>query len=121
MNYEWNEWALRRRALQLTNVRKCVTESQQTDLSHFRRDNDSQVWLPKLKVTQTRTEGGNHAPQVTRFVAGLRGEADPKRQPSRFALQKTGAPGVLHMVLEPGAAEGHAVFGTGTGGKGRAF
>jgi hypothetical protein len=41
--YEWNEWKLRHKALQLVKLRKCRTVSQQTDASHFRRENDSQV------------------------------------------------------------------------------
>ncbi|CAN0584187.1 unnamed protein product, partial [Ectocarpus sp. 12 AP-2014] len=34
--YHWNEWVLRRRALQVANLRNCITKSQQTDDSHFR-------------------------------------------------------------------------------------
>eukprot|EP00983_Pelagomonas_calceolata_P024161 759946-Pelagomonas_calceolata.AAC.6 len=41
--YEWNEWALRRRALQLTNLRQKATHSTQTGLSHFKRDTDTQA------------------------------------------------------------------------------
>ena len=36
-SYDWNEWQLRRKALQVVNLRKCRTVSQQTDASHFRR------------------------------------------------------------------------------------
>ena len=73
VNYSWNEWDLRRRALQMTNIRKCATTGQQTDLSHFRRENDSQVYLPKTKVTQTRRDQGTQPPLVTQYAAGLRG------------------------------------------------
>jgi hypothetical protein len=119
VNYEWNEWALRRRALQTTNIRKCVTTGQQTDQSHFRRENDSQVYLPKVKVTQTRLDKGTHAPQVTQYVQGLLGTpAGP--QPSKYALHKTSKPGMLHLVLEPGAAKGHEVIGC-NGGKSLIF
>jgi hypothetical protein len=122
VNYEWNEWSLRRRALQLTNVRQCATNSAQTDLSHFRRDNDSQVYLPAVKVTQTRKEQGTQPPLVTSYVAGLRGAPDPKHLPSKYAAGgRKGAsgpsPGVLHLVLEPGAMAGHAVVE----GRSRAF
>ena len=34
-----------------------------------------------------------------------------RAQPSKYAVKKTGKPGVLHLVLEPGAAEGHGVIG----------
>ena len=43
IHYHWNEWELRRRALKIANLMKCETTAQQTDMSHFRRDNDAQV------------------------------------------------------------------------------
>lgn len=110
-SYEWNEWALRRRALQMTNIRNCSTTGAQTDLSHFRRENDSQVYLPKNKVTQTRKDGSTQPPLVTQYVAGLRGSHDAANHPSRYAVEKTGKPGVLNLVLEPGAKAGHVVVG----------
>ena len=116
VNYSWNEWDLRRRALQMTNIRKCATTGQQTDLSHFRRENDSQVYLPKTKVTMTMKDSGTQPPLVTQYVAGLRGTpAGPL--PSKYAKQPVapaaaaGKPGVLHLVLEPGAKQGHDVVG----------
>ena len=120
VNYEWNEWALRRRALQISNVRKCVTDSAQTDLSHFRRENDSQVYLPAVKVTQTRKEQGTQPPMVTSYVAGLRGTPDERQMPSKYVTgsRKGKEPtGTLHLVLEPGSMEGHNVIG----GRSRAF
>ena len=121
VNYEWNEWSLRRKALQLANIRGCVTEGQQTDQSHFRRENDTQVYLPRDEVTQTRKDSGTQPPLVTRYAAGLRGTPTASKEPSKFAKKKTGRPGVLHMVLEPGALQGHAVIGTGVQGKSRVF
>ncbi len=41
--YEWNVWALRRRALGLANLRAKATHSAQTAESHFKRDGESQV------------------------------------------------------------------------------
>mmetsp|Transcript_15175 Transcript_15175/g.39232 ORF Transcript_15175/g.39232 Transcript_15175/m.39232 type:complete len:636 (-) Transcript_15175:115-2022(-) len=73
VNYNWNEWALRRRALQLANLRDKRTHSQQTDKSHFRRDNDAQVWLPKKATTQTASNKGQTMTQKKRYIAGLRG------------------------------------------------
>ncbi|KAF6738277.1 UPF0704 protein C6orf165-like [Oryzias melastigma] len=46
-SYEWNEWELRRKALQLVNLRKKVTHSSQTNQSHMRRENATQTWLQK--------------------------------------------------------------------------
>ena len=42
-SYEWNVWALRRRALALANLRQKRTHSTQTGLTHFKRDAESQV------------------------------------------------------------------------------
>jgi hypothetical protein len=48
INYEWNQWALRRRAIHMTNLRNKATHSAQTLLSHFRRDGEVQVCPPLL-------------------------------------------------------------------------
>lgn len=50
-DYSWNEWDLRRRALQIVNMRlkKVQTHSTQTDLSHFRRDNATQYYLKQFR------------------------------------------------------------------------
>lgn len=42
-SYEFSEWALRRRALGLANLRRKKTHSTQTADSHFRRENDTQA------------------------------------------------------------------------------
>ncbi|KAL9982740.1 hypothetical protein ACROYT_G004830 [Oculina patagonica] len=72
-SYEWNEWELRRKALKLANLRTRLTHSVQTNLSNFRRDNDSQVYLPKDADTQTKRESSTNVPKPSTFVAGLRG------------------------------------------------
>ena len=71
-NYDWNEWGLRRRALQIANLRKCATDGTQTDMSHFRRENESQVYLPRDQNTQTRTDRGTNPKRVHTYLAGLR-------------------------------------------------
>jgi len=89
-NYHWNEWELRRKALQMANIRKKQTSGTQTDLSNFRRDGESQVYLPKEDSTQTMQSkwtdmdwtlnrmymdaGGSH-PLETKlnYIVGLRG------------------------------------------------
>lgn len=68
--YHWNEWVLRRRALQVANLRKCVTTSQQTDASHFRRANDTQVYLQRAKTTQTTRNSGTKPHQHVQYFAG---------------------------------------------------
>lgn len=72
-SYEWNEWELRRKAIKLANLRRKVTHSVQTDLSHMRRENCSQVYPLKHVGTQTKREGSTAVPRPQIFIAGLRG------------------------------------------------
>lgn len=71
--YEWNEWELRRKAIKLANLRQKITHSVQTDLSHMRRDNTSQVYPLKEASTQSKREGSSRVPRPQIFIAGLRG------------------------------------------------
>lgn len=50
-----------------------MTHSVQTDLSHMRRDNSSQVYPLKNASTQSIREGGTGVPRPQIFIAGLRG------------------------------------------------
>lgn len=68
--YHWNEWVLRRRALQVANIRNCETKSQQTDSSHYRRENNTQVYLPRTKHTQTKKSSGSKPSQTVQYFAG---------------------------------------------------
>ena len=70
-SYHWNDWVLRRGALQLANLRKCVTRSQQTDSSHFRRECNTQIYLPRTKQTQTNKCSGSKPPQHVQYFAGI--------------------------------------------------
>ncbi|XP_076780103.1 cilia- and flagella-associated protein 206 [Arvicanthis niloticus] len=72
-SYEWNEWELRRKAIKLANLRQKITHSVQTDLSHMRRDNTSQVYPLKEASTQSKREGSSRVPRPQIFIAGLRG------------------------------------------------
>eukprot|EP00294_Goniomonas_avonlea_P012904 CAMPEP_0114559396 /NCGR_PEP_ID=MMETSP0114-20121206/10899_1 /TAXON_ID=31324 /ORGANISM="Goniomonas sp, Strain m" /LENGTH=647 /DNA_ID=CAMNT_0001744863 /DNA_START=32 /DNA_END=1975 /DNA_ORIENTATION=+ len=74
--YDFNEWSLRRKALQLTNLRNKATHSSQTISSHFRREGDTQVWLPKEISTQTASSTGTMPIQKLRYLTGLRGHPD---------------------------------------------
>ncbi|KAF8063785.1 cfap206 [Scenedesmus sp. PABB004] len=73
VDYEWNEWALRRRIIALANLRTKATHGAQTALSAFRRDGDTQTWLPKAAAAQTPVAKGSAMPRKLRYVAGLRG------------------------------------------------
>lgn len=55
--YRWNQWDLRRLALKYVDMLGKQTHSTQTDLSHFRRENFSQVYLPKNNWSQTKRDG----------------------------------------------------------------
>ncbi|GBM67246.1 hypothetical protein AVEN_208952-1 [Araneus ventricosus] len=54
--YNWNQWSLRKQALKYVDLTSKKTLSTQTNLSHFRRENYSQVYLPKDNSTQTRKD-----------------------------------------------------------------
>lgn len=73
-DYQWNEWELRRKALMLTNLRGKETHSAQTSLSHLRRENCSQVYLPKTSETQTKEDSVSTVPKPEIFITGLRGK-----------------------------------------------
>jgi hypothetical protein len=89
INYHWNEWELRRRALKVVNLRQCNTTAQQTDKSHFKRDNTSQVYLPRTKASQTRKDAGTNPPIKTAYLAGYRGKLPEIGQSiSRYTANK---------------------------------
>jgi hypothetical protein len=73
---QWNEWALRRRAVQLANLRLKRTTAQQTQGSSMRRDVEAQVYPSRDSETQTGVQAGTAAPISRSFVAGLRGSPD---------------------------------------------
>jgi len=72
-DYEWNEWELRRKALKLANLRTKLTKSNQTNLSNLRRDNSTQVYLPREQTTQTKADGESNVPKPLSYLYGLRG------------------------------------------------
>lgn len=72
--YQWNQWVIRRQALALANLQAKVTKSAQTARSAFRRDNDSQFWLPKIAMAQTPYNKSQGMPKKLRYISGLRGD-----------------------------------------------
>lgn len=72
--YEWNEWALRRKALQLADLRTRRTSSTQTPLSHLRRESSTQVYPPKDAAVQGMQVGGSSVPRPLVYLSGLRGQ-----------------------------------------------
>jgi len=93
-NYDWNEWALRRKAIHLTNLRGKITHSVQTDSSAFRRENTTQVYLPKTNETQTKSDQSTSIPRPTVFVRGLRGDTGDKKIPVQVVDLTLGIGGV---------------------------
>ena len=85
--YEWNDWALRRRALRMAQLKHCATTSQQTDESHFRRSNTTQVYLPKIAATQSRKDGETNPPVRIQYFKGLRGGPNKIVNPSEKPLE----------------------------------
>ena len=71
-NYVWNEWELKKQALQLADIMKKKTVSCQTDLSHFRRENETQVWPMKDKEINTMVNKGTSLPIQKLYVSNLR-------------------------------------------------
>ena len=71
--YTWNAWELRRRIVQVANIRKKATVGVQTQASHFKRDGTSQTWAPRDSETQTGISRGTAPPRQIRYMRGLRG------------------------------------------------
>ncbi|NWH61841.1 CF206 protein, partial [Geococcyx californianus] len=72
-SYEWNEWTMRKRAIELANLRRKSTHSMQTNLSHMRRGNFTQIYLPRDVSTQTKCDNSSNVPRPQIFLEGLRG------------------------------------------------
>ncbi|XP_057268430.1 cilia- and flagella-associated protein 206 isoform X1 [Pezoporus wallicus] len=76
-SYEWNEWEMRRKAIKLANLRRKLTHAMQTDLSNMRRQNCTQLYLPKDVSTQTKRDNSSNVPRPQIFLEGLRGQLSP--------------------------------------------
>ncbi|XP_074720835.1 cilia- and flagella-associated protein 206 isoform X2 [Strix uralensis] len=87
-SYEWNEWELRRKAIKLANLRRKLTHATQTDLSHMRRQNSTQVYLPKDVSTQTKRDNSSNVPRPQIFLEGLQGGSSPTTHMVRVDLTR---------------------------------
>ncbi|XP_076372352.1 cilia- and flagella-associated protein 206 isoform X2 [Tachypleus tridentatus] len=87
-NYHWNQWELRREALKMADIKKKCTHSTQTNLSHFRRENFSQVYLPKINWSQTKQDKGISTPKICNHLSRV------KRDLSETCLK------VVHITLD---------------------
>ena len=71
-DYEWNEWDLKKKAIQLANIMKKKTVSCQTLLSHFRRENETQVYPLKDSSVNTTVNTGTNLPIPKSYAVGFR-------------------------------------------------
>ncbi len=71
-DYEWNEWDLKKKAIQLANIMKKKTVSSQTLLSHFRRENETQVYPLKDSSVNTTVNTGTNLSIPKSYAVGFR-------------------------------------------------
>ena len=71
-DYEWNEWDLKKKAIQLANIMKKKTVSCQTLLSHFRRENETQVYPLKDSSVNTTVNTGTNLSIPKSYAVGFR-------------------------------------------------
>lgn len=76
--YEWNEWNLRRKALQMLKLQKCKTVGSQTNRSSFMRVAETQVYKLRDHDTQTMVDDGNNPILRKNYIIGIRGNPDNK-------------------------------------------
>lgn len=72
-DYTWNIWDLRRRAIQLANIRKCNTTSAQTSVSYERFGVKIQTWSPRTSSCQTMTDAATSIPKPQVVIEHTRG------------------------------------------------
>eukprot|EP00397_Hematodinium_sp_SG-2012_P018759 GEMP01019230.1.p1 GENE.GEMP01019230.1~~GEMP01019230.1.p1 ORF type:complete len:622 (+),score=146.25 GEMP01019230.1:39-1868(+) len=77
--YEWNCWTMRKTALQMADIRRMETRAAQTFLSTFRREFETQTYLPKEAATNTAVEKGTNPIRRKCYVTGLRDTRAPVR------------------------------------------
>ncbi|KAH7830132.1 putative cilia- and flagella-associated protein 206 [Monocercomonoides exilis] len=86
-HYEWNEWNLRRKALQLVQLKKKRTHSTQTIASHFRREAETQAYELRDNETNTGHDVGVNPKKTVRYLQNLRGPPGTKMSVVTLELQ----------------------------------
>lgn len=71
-DYVWNEWELKKLALQKADIMKKTTVSCQTFLSHFRRENETQIYQLKDTGMNTNVSKGTNLSVRRGYTYGLR-------------------------------------------------
>lgn len=70
--YVWNEWELKKQALQLADIMNKKTVSCQTDLSHFRKEKETQIYPLQETGVNTIVSKGTNLSIPRNYVYGLR-------------------------------------------------
>lgn len=71
-DYIWNEWELKMKALQLADITNKETKSCQTDLSHFRKEKETQIYQKTETGVNTMISKGTSLSITRDYVVGLR-------------------------------------------------
>lgn len=71
-DYVWNEWELKIQALQLADIMKKKTQSSQTNLSHFRREKETQIYKLQDSGINTMVSKGTNLSIPRNYISGLR-------------------------------------------------
>lgn len=88
-DYYWNIWDIRRKAIQLANLRLCRTSSSQTNIKYHHNDVNSQTWEPKSSNCQTKLDAYTNVPKPSVFVKYSRGQPCLKNTKSKYQTQHT--------------------------------
>lgn len=71
-DYVWNEWELKKQALQKADIMNKATVGCQTLLSHFRRENEAQVYALKETGVSTTVSTGTNISIPKNYIPNLR-------------------------------------------------
>lgn len=71
-DYLWNEWDIRKKAIQMANIRNMTTKACQTADSIFKVENETQVWLKRDAATNTGIENGTNPIRPRNYITELR-------------------------------------------------
>ncbi|XP_012222959.2 cilia- and flagella-associated protein 206 [Linepithema humile] len=83
-NYTSSIWELKRKALRLATISRCVTRSTQTFNSHFRYGVYVQAAPSQDKEVQTRRDNYTNTKNLKTFIFGLRGRRDDNQHVISF-------------------------------------
>jgi hypothetical protein len=71
-DHVWNEWDLKRNAIQLADIMRKKTVSCQTILSHFRRENETQIYPLKEEGVNTTVSKGTNLSIPKSYISDVR-------------------------------------------------